>query len=194
MLYYAILNISKYNLYHHIIWWYEFMLKWLTDWGWHCFAGGWHRVASRHRWSETQMLKMGWCGVWGSLGSFLLMDLMNSDSGWFCIQVPRRGIWTTPSWLLAWTFLVESIHGFARLACHWFSLIVIYFHVSCVPLYISSYLFILILLWGAAGQRCVDFSAMEGPRDGWSSLVPSLVPRWAPRTDDRLGGRFPWKP
>ena len=121
------------------------MLKWLTDWGWFCFAGGWRRVASRHRWSETKMIKMVWrclaCRVsfFSFLFLFLLMDLMDvdlwlilADYGWFCIQVPRRCFWTTPSWLLAWTLiLLEITHGFNQIK-HCLSLLVIDCHVSFV--------------------------------------------------------------
>ena len=136
------------------------MLKWLTDWGWYCFAGGWRRVASRHRWSETKILVDGLDGCW-----FL------ADFGWFCIQVPRRCFWTTPSWLLAWTSIwLEITHGFNQIK-HWLSLVVIDCHVSFVHLCPYFYIFVHVHPCSSLFQFA---NARVLWRCGWSSLCRLL--------------------
>ena len=166
------------------------MLKWLTGWGWFCFAGGWRRVASRHRWSETKMIKMVWCVGWGvSFGVcwvwgvvllflflFLLMDLMDVDLWLILADFVSRfhadvfGLCRADCWHGPWYYLKLPM-DLTRLniGCHWLSLIVIDCHVSfahiCpylslfIPVHPCSNLRFSLFSEGAAGRRCVDFSA-----------------------------------
>ena len=158
------------------------MLKWLTDWGWFCFAGGWRRVASRHRWSETKMIKMVWCVGWGvSFGVcwvwgvvllflflFLLMDLMDVDLWLILADFVSRfhadvfGLRRADCWHGPWYYLKLPM-DLTRLNidCHWLSCFICPYLSIFVPVHPCSSLFqfaIFLVLW-----RC-----------GWSSLCRLL--------------------
>lgn len=198
------------------------MLKWLTDWGWYCFAGGWRRVASRHRWSETKMIKVwrvGWgafvtcfccfCSCWWTWWMLIF--------GWFWLILAdfasrfhaelfglrRADCWHGPRYDLKLPMDLTRLN----ISCHWLSLVVIDCHVSFVHLCPYFYIFVHVHPCSSLFQfanACplqvrlvvaVSTSQRVGGRrrTGRRCRCRCAV-RWAPRTDDRLGGRFPSKP
>ena len=182
------------------------MLKWLTDWGWYCFAGGWRRVASRHRWSETKMIRMVWrvaCRVrfFPFLFLFLLMDLMDVDLWLILADFASRfhadvfGLRRADCWHGPWYYLKLPM-DLTRLniACHCLSLIVIDCHVSFVhicpylslfiPVHPCSNLRFSLFSEGAAGRRCVDFSA---GRRSTTSVADGVVALWGGRPGRTTG-------